>query len=156
MTAAFISALIAVLIVGWFAFERQRETYEKLVRIVERDREEARHEASVFRKIVLPIYDRAEGSSEPAALPSSSSAAPAKQSVPAVSPASSGSVLTKRTPFRIRFNKFRQFTNTKQQAHDALAGALEKQKPAASTQAAIDFLSQQGAVTAKETADAGR
>ena len=153
MTAAFIAALIALLVVGWFAFERQRETYEQLARIMERDREEARHEGSVFRRIVLPIYDKAESgspvkaSSEPAAQTASSSAAPAKQPAPAGSPDPLAPIFSKRTPFRIRFNRFRKLTNTKQQAHDALAVALEHQKPAARTQEAIDFLTQQDVLT---------
>jgi hypothetical protein len=57
-----LGALFALLVVGWFAFERQRATYAQMFELLERERDAARHEAAVFRRLVLPVYDRAEKS----------------------------------------------------------------------------------------------
>jgi len=121
-------ALLAWL--AWYGYRRQGETYEQLIAILERSREEARHEAEVFRRLVLPVYDRAEKVS----LAASSSPQPLGGKVATPTPAeparSSHSIVDRRIPWRIRFKQAVRWTNTKQKATDTLAAALRTQKPA--------------------------
>lgn len=118
-------ALLAVL--AWYGYQRQAETYEQLVSILERSRDEARHEAQVFRRLVLPVYDKAENSSSSAVSPPQSlgGVPVATSASPAQTPPSN--LFNRRVPFRVRFNQARKAMNTKQQKTDALASALEKQ-----------------------------
>ena len=131
MIATLIGTVVALLALLVWAFDRQRQIYEQLFQILERDRDEARHEAKVFRGLAFPVMLKIE-SREEAAQPGLSSQ-PLRQST-ASGAASSGPstpnpLFNKRTPFRIRFNQMRKLTNTPQQKTDALASALEKQSP---------------------------
>lgn len=132
--------LLATLGIGWYGFERQAQVYRQLVGILEQQRDEARHEAKVFRRLVLPVYDKAESSL--ASTNVNSAAITSPQPVGGVlsvaaSPLAENSVhssppqnplLDRRVPFRIRFKQMSRATNTKQKATDTLATALASQK----------------------------
>lgn len=132
--ATLIGLLIAVTTVGWYGFERQREGYVLLVEHIKAERDAAKHEAQVFRRLVLPVYDRAEASgagSSPVVQPQPETpASPARSSkVEPVAGSQPGqSLLNRRVPWRIRFKSQVAATNTKQKSTDALAAAITTQK----------------------------
>jgi hypothetical protein len=134
-----LGALFALLVVGWFAFERQRATYAQMFELLERERDAARHEAAVFRRLVLPVYDRAEKSISVGESPTGSPAvggarvatpATSAHLPPGVSPKPSEVRLDRRIPFRIRWKHQAAAVNTKQKNTNTLAEALSAQKPA--------------------------
>lgn len=133
ITGLLIGLLLGVIVVGWYGFERQRETYGQIVEILTRDRDAAKHEASVFRRIVLPAFDKVgsavSGVAVSAVLGGGSvvgAAAPAGATPKAAQPANP--LLNRRTPFRIRFKQAAKMLNTGQRKTDALASALANQK----------------------------
>jgi hypothetical protein len=131
MTWFLAGLLVAVLGVGWWAFERQRAVYEQLVDEVKNDRDGAYQEMRVYRGLLFPVVKMAEerksvaGSTpaSPAPLASSSTVEPAAGEK---SGRSSGRARPRRrVPFRHFFNQARRETNTPQKSTDALASALE-------------------------------
>lgn len=106
--------MFALVLVGFYA---QYRAYERVIAIIERERDEAVREMKVFRGILIPAI------------------APSK--VNAVSEPAKPSALgifshlannTRRTPFRIRFKQSLKAMNSKQVKTDALASALAQQE----------------------------
>lgn len=131
ITGLLIGLLVALIGVGWYAFESQRETYAQMIEILTTDREAARHEASVFRRLVLPSFDKVENAASgvannPVLGGGSPIAAPAGATPKAVPPVNP--LRNRRTPFRIRFKQAAKLMNTGQRKTDALASALSQQK----------------------------
>lgn len=141
MTLLFLGAFLATLIVGIAGIVAQRRAYERLVDIVVADRDRDRLENKVFRALLFPAIVRAEKAVEAAGIAGDSSLPQNKPPAPQHTPTPAASTTQPpaspldrkpgrmRLPFRIRFNQTRRELNTKQQKTDALASALEKQKP---------------------------
>jgi len=133
MTGILIGTIAALFALLAWAFHRQREIYEQLFSVLERDRDEAKHEAKVFRGLAFPVMLKVESREEAAGAVVSQQ--PLRNDAAQAPPASSGlstklnPFFNRRSPFRIRFNKMRALTNSKQQKTDALAAALENAKP---------------------------
>ncbi len=132
--------LLAALALAWYAFDRQRQVYEHLFAVLERDRDEARQEAKVFRRLVLPVFDKAEQSvvsAAPASPPQQETAGATEGRAGAnhSSPAALHPLLNRRTPFRLRFKSAARMLNTKQKKIDALAASLGEQNPGANPHA---------------------
>lgn len=139
MTGVLIGLLLATLGIGWYAFERQSQVYQALIGAIAQQRDQAQHEAKVFRRIVLPVYDKADSSLESAAAnPPSTRSQPMAAAAPIHTPArvdpqakgaaAPNPLTNRRTPFRIRFKQGARMLNTKQKATDTLAAALSSQK----------------------------
>jgi hypothetical protein len=138
MTGVLIGLLLATLGIGWYAFERQSQVYQALIGAIAQQRDQAQHEAKVFRRIVLPVYDKAESSLESAAAKPETSSQPMAAAAPIHTPArvdpqakgaaAPNPLTNRRTPFRIRFKQGARLLNTKQKATDTLAAALSSQK----------------------------
>lgn len=132
MTGLLFGLLLAVLLVGWYSFERQKETYGQLVAILARDRDEAKAELTAFRKVLFPGLARFDVKSEPhidvpAAQPTPL-AAGKTAGTSTKAPLTGNPLMNKRVPFRVRFNSARKLFNTGQRNTDALASALQQQK----------------------------
>lgn len=120
MIGALLGSLFGVILVGWFAFERQRDVYEQMVALITADRDIARSEVKVFRTLLFPGLAKME-----AAKQAMDEIGPKPQPASNVQPFRRN----KRTPFRHYFKEMMKLHNTKQTATDRLAAALEAQKP---------------------------
>jgi hypothetical protein len=136
LTWLLLGLLIGVVAAGFYGYERQAAVYEQLVRTVETQRDHAIAEMKVFRGLLFPVINRAaeaasEGAVREAAThPPTPLVQPSKLAAPAPSHSASP-LMSRRLPFRMRFNQARKQTNTPQIKHDALADALAKQKTSA-------------------------
>jgi hypothetical protein len=126
-------AFVAVLVlVEWFSFREQGRRYEQIIKLLETDRDAAKHEAKVFRNLLFPVMARAEGAAaEPTPYPqpgpaSSRSAAPSKPATP--QPKTADEIFKMKIPYREKFKLLMRLNNSKQLKHDALASALAQQK----------------------------
>lgn len=128
--------LVMLGLVAWYGYRRQAETYEQVISILERARDEARHEAQVFRRLVLPVFDKVERDRA-----EMGSLSPAPSHPPGMRGADAGaSGTTNHTPqapvpspfnprrrWVVRMKDAMRATNTKQKNTDTLARALERQ-----------------------------
>jgi hypothetical protein len=145
MIAFSIFAIVAVLVAAAAAVYFQAEGYERIIVELERERDDAIREMKIFRGLLLPSVARAESGTGSGIQRGVNQITPdsPKKSVEAfgsqvhpegpsrrdeASPAKKHSFYRSRIPFRLRFNQVRRALNTKQQATDTLAVALEKQK----------------------------
>ena len=145
MTWLLLGLLAGVIATSVCAFRWQRETYESIITLLERQRDEARTEAKVFRGLLFPVLNRqpdSSGAGSSPAAPSSSGGGLARSSKVepsrgSQSPAPSSDptqffenlLRSRRIPFRQKFNLARMATNSKQKKTDTLAAALSQQKP---------------------------
>lgn len=130
ITGTLLGLLLGTLGIGWYGFERQRHVYEQLIQILERQCGEARHEAKVFRRLVLPVFDKAENSISVNAPPPTEKEAPVcatERGVAAPNPSAATPLMNRRTPFRIRWKQMAAAANTKQKNTDTLASAIASQ-----------------------------
>jgi hypothetical protein len=143
MILAFFPVVVFLGLIAWFAFREQGRRYEQIVRILMADRDAARTEARVFRNLLAPAIARAENP-QPAKgdwfspdtldllnrnVAGMAAAAGKKERIGTQGDATPNPLANRRVPFRIRFKQAMKATNTKQQKTDALASALENQKP---------------------------
>lgn len=135
MIGILVFVILLLCIVGHFATEQQRDVYERMIRQLEHDRDQARTEAQVFRRLVIPNFARAEALTSTAAAPTSpTSAGPARavdtkgQSAPNGTAAPSNRIgnpaMNRRIPFRQRFKMLTAQHNTPQQKTNTLADAI--------------------------------
>jgi len=123
--------LVAILGVGWFAFERQRAVFEQLVEEVKNDRDGAYQEMRVYRGLLFPVVRMAEegksvaGSTPASPVPLASSSMVEPAAGQKAGRSSGRARPRQRVPFRQFFNMARRETNTPQKKTDALASALE-------------------------------
>lgn len=137
----FILGFIIVLLcaLGYFATEQQRDVYERMIRQLEHDRDQARSEAQVFRRLVIPNFARAEALTSAAAAPprptptseaGARAAADTKgQQLPSPGAAAPSNrtgnpAMNRRIPFRQRFKMLTAQHNTPQQKTNTLADAI--------------------------------
>ena len=120
-------ALMAA-VMYFFILPAQTDIFERMIELLERHRDQARHEANVFRRLVLPQYDKAENST-PAGASSSTPQPTGGQAATLNAAAPAQPIQNRRLPFRIRLKQQMKATNFKQQKTDALAAALAAQKP---------------------------
>jgi hypothetical protein len=137
MTLGLLGTIVLLGLLGWFAHREQGQRYEQIVRILERQRDEARQEAKVFRNLLFPVMAKAEsGASGDVSSAAATPVAAARQAPPSASPKAPelpktvADIWKMKVPYRQKFKLYQQLTNSKQQRTDALASALEKQKPA--------------------------
>lgn len=111
--------------------EQQQEGYDQLVATLAAERDHARHEAEVWRGMMIPKFNKVEAvSGEPRQ--STDKLSGEGKSVERGSPkAASARKIPARGTMRTRdyFNLVRQLSNTGQRRQDALAKALTTQVP---------------------------
>ncbi len=139
ITALIVAVTIPLLTVGGLLFfanaifawhdRRQIEMHAEIIARLEIERDYARHEAKVYRGLLMPAVKRAEAESDdavPAATPRSAAQGSSTASThPA--PLRRG----RQVPYRSWFNQARRLTNTKQQRVDALGDAIENARKVA-------------------------
>jgi hypothetical protein len=117
---------------GWAAFDRQQKLYEQMFGLLLRERDQARNESTVYRNLLFPVLRDTKSDPAPTsnALHETRRGASERGPVAApTAPAGPSNFLGRRIPFKIRFKTAMRTLNTKQQKTDALASALENQKP---------------------------
>lgn len=119
--------IVGGLIVGiLLGLEDRSRARKELVANLEREREEAKHEAKVYRNLLFPVMAKAEGDGTWAGI----TKAFVEHDV-VKNPTTTASTLTppnRRIPFRQRWKQAAQSMNSKQKKTDALASALTNQK----------------------------
>lgn len=132
MTLAFCCGLLVGAAAITFAWRLERKTWRQLVALLERQRDEARHEMKVYRGLLFPIVAKAETVAGSSPAPASASQGSSKVEPAAGNQSGRSSTRTfARKPFRVRFKQAVRSFNSKQLGIDRLAGALEKQKSTA-------------------------
>lgn len=123
--------LVFAALICWFALSERSRRYEQIITLLERDRDAAKSEAKLYRNLLMPALARAEGASEPkpAAVAPNKVAAPSKPASKPPEPKSVDDIWAMRIPYREKFKLLMRLTNSKQRRTDALASALEQQKP---------------------------
>lgn len=121
---------LVILVSDYFSSVRQREIYESLISLLEKDRDYHKNEAKVFRGLLFPVLVKADISGAAAPTSLADQSRPGQGVKAADSPSVAPNPLTnRRIPFRIRFKQGAKLFNSKQVGTDALAGALSQQKP---------------------------
>lgn len=139
MIGILVFVILLLCIVGHFATEQQRDVYERMIRQLEHDRDQARTESQVFRRLVIPNFARAEALTSAAAAPPNpppTSEAGARAAVDqkgrpadnssaaAPSNRTGNPAMNRRIPFRQRFKMLTAQHNTPQQKTNTLADAI--------------------------------
>ena len=126
--------LLVILAVHFLVLPSQAKLHGQLADLMERDRQEAKAEAKVFRSLVLPGLAKLENAASnlgPATAPTALKASRPDPGANVVNPSPSplgNPLLNRRVPWRIRFKQAVKDNNDPQKHTDALAAALRNQK----------------------------
>jgi hypothetical protein len=107
-------------------------TQQQILALLESERDVAKQEAKVYRNLLFPVMAKVDNEGR-----SGSTLEPVAAQVPRPVGAGSGKAnpqpqnpfFNRRIPFKLRFKLAAKALNSKQQRTDALASALEQQKP---------------------------
>jgi len=110
------------------SFAEQRRGYKELVANLERERDEAKHEAKVYRNLLFPVMARVEQPQPP--VTDVTQVTSERKPLTPVGPRTN-----RRIPFRQRWKQAAAAMNSKQKKTDALASALTNQKSQEKTNA---------------------
>jgi len=126
MTYLLAGLLIGVIAAGWFGYESQQNVYDKLIFELQRQVQEARNEAKVFRGLLFPSINKAEvnlgdvRSASPAQISGEGSSAASR-----TAPKGASARRRMRISTKDWFNQMRRASNGPQVKTDALAAAIE-------------------------------
>ena len=128
LLAAFVAFGMGIL---RLCLDQQRAGYEQLIQSLEAERDHARHEAEVWRGMMIPRFKQAEAVSGEPRKPTdklSGEGESVERGSPKAAPARK---IPARGTMRTRdyFNLVRQLTNTGQRSKDALVKSLTTQVP---------------------------
>jgi hypothetical protein len=128
-----VGAALVMAAVHFLVLPNQAKLYLRITELMERDRQEAKAEAKIFRSLVLPGLAKLESTNSGAPGISTALSVPrpdsgAKTADPSASLPPKSSLFNRRIPFRIRFKDAVKANNDPQKRTDALAQALIQQK----------------------------